>query len=298
MKLFPDRPLPKRFVKNIFEFSLFYLFSALARALPRPAALKLGECLGDFARRLLPQRRRVARRNLEQAFPEMLPSEVKKHVQGIFRHIGIGTMEMLRLDKLSKDRELQELFQTSGLEHLHAAYALNKGVFLLTGHLGFWESGTFLFPSLGFPVDFVVKPMKNPFIDRYLWRLREHAGGRCINSRQGARAILRSLSAGRGVAILLDQHVSPSKGIPVTFFEQRAYTTPIIAEMAIRFGVPIVPIFALRTADYRHRVSVEPMILADKDSDVATLSALLTSRIENAIRQDIDQWFWLHRRWR
>ncbi|MBE0597106.1 MAG: lysophospholipid acyltransferase family protein, partial [Desulfuromonadales bacterium] len=194
--------------------------------------------------------------------------------------------------------DLLALFQIEGIEHLREACAHGKGVFLLTAHLGFWEAGTFLLPALGFPTDFVVRPMKNPYIDRHLTRLRESAGGRCINSRQGARKIVRSLTQNRGVGILLDQHTSRRQAVEVDFFGQKAHTTPVIAEIAMRYDVPVVPIFSYRLPDNRYQVIVEPMIFLPPVDGGTANTALLTACIEKAVRRDIDQWFWLHRRWR
>lgn len=290
-------PFSKR-LKYLFEYSLYRLFSGLARALPRRSALQLGNRLGDLARLLLPGRRRIVRNNLRRAFPEMNSPEMAQHLRAIFRHLGMGTMEMLRVPLL-RQNDLLALFEIEGLEHLREAYALNQGVFLLTGHLGFWEAGTFLLPALGFPTDFVVKPMKNPRVDRHLRKLREAAGGRCLDSRHGARKIVRSLAQKRGVGILLDQHVSPRQAVAVDFFGQKAYTTPVIAEIAMRYDVPVVPIFSYRRPDNRYQVIIEPMLRLPHDPEGATAhTALLTACIEKAVRKDIDQWFWLHRRWR
>jgi KDO2-lipid IV(A) lauroyltransferase len=249
----------------------------------------------------MPKRRAIARENLRRAFPQMPPEDLDRHVRETFRHIGIGSMEMLRLDLLQEDRDLQPLFRFHGLEHLREAYRMGKGVFLLTGHIGFWEVGTFFLPKLGFPVDFIAKPMKNPWIDQRFLHAREAAGGRCIDSRHAARKIVRSLAENRGVAVLLDQHTSKKKAVSVDFFGRPAYTTPVIAQLAMKYGVPVVPVFVYRTPENRYEVEIEPLLLLGDSPDRAQVvanTALLTARIEAAVRRNIDQWFWVHRRWR
>jgi KDO2-lipid IV(A) lauroyltransferase len=293
--------MAERTAKNLFEYALFLVLVFAARLLPRRASLPLGGQIGWVCQFLVPKKRKIAYENIHRAFPEMSASEVKKTVSATFRNLGISSMEMLTLDRFKTDRDLQEYFHVTGLEHLREAYELNRGVFLLTGHLGFWEVGTFLVPKVGFPADFVTKKMKNPYVDKYFRRMREAAGGRCLDSKKGARRIIRSLGEKRGVAILLDQHISRREAVVVDFFGRKACTTPIIAQIAMKHQIPVVPIFSYRTKDYRHNVVIEPMmIFPDEPGEEAVVrnTALLTARIEEAVRRDPTQWFWVHRRWR
>lgn len=287
--------------KNFSEYALFLALATLVRVLPRRPALALGSQLGWLSQFLLGKRRRRALENMQRAFPEMPAGEVKRNVRCMFRHLGISGVEMLLIDRFRSQEDLERYFQFEGLENLREAVELGKGVLILTGHLGFWEVGTFFLPKLGIPVDFVAKRMKNPYVDRYFWNLREAGGGRCIDAKHGARKILRSLNEGRAVAVLLDQHTSPKTAVKVDFFGRPAYTTPIITQLAMKYGIPVVPSFSYRTPDHRYRVEFSPMVLLENDSSqeaVVRNTAYLTSFIEEAVRREITQWFWVHRRWR
>lgn len=290
-----------RTLRNHLEYLLFLLVFHPARWLPRRLALACGAALGHLARLLLVGRRRCAERNLRLAFPEADDDQIRRWLKGHFRHLGRIGIESLRLDEYTDPVLQQSTLDIAGFEHLDAAYAEGKGVFLMTAHLGFWELGCVLLPSLGFPVDFVYKQMKNPLVEGRLVALREAAGGQCIEKRRAARKILRSLAANRGVAILLDQRVGQREAVTVDFFGRPANTTPVITEMAMRQGIPIVPIFGWRTAAGRYRIVAEaPLHLANDPAPDAVVrnTALLTARVETAIRQAPEQWFWVHDRWK
>ena len=290
-----------RRLKNITEYLLFLGLALLVRSIPRRAALALGSQLGWISQFLLAKRKRRAADNMQQAFPEMPNGEVRRNVSRMFRHLGISGVEMLLLDRFRSDRDLDRYFHFEGMENLREAFSRGRGVLILTGHLGFWEVGTFVLPKLGFPTDFVAKRMKNPYVDRYFQRLREAAGGRCLDARHGARRILRSLGENRGVAVLLDQHTSPHAAVKVDFFGRPAFTTPIITQLAMKYGIPIVPSFSYRTADKRYRIEFGSVVMFEKDPSAEAVvrnTAHLTSLIEQAVRRDITQWFWVHRRWR
>ncbi len=288
-------------LKHRCEYLLLLLMAGIVRRLPRRAALGLGRVLGRWAMAFLPQRYRLAEENMSRALPELNPAQIKDHLRRNFEHAGISAVEMLRLDKFKADQDdLDRYFVIEDLQPLHEALALRRGVILLTGHLGFWEVGLYVLPQCGIPVDVVAKPLKNPLSNRYFKRVRKTFGARILESRKGARRILQSLRDGRTVAVLLDQHISPPGSVVTEFFGRGAYTTTAITSMAMKYQIPVVPIFCLRLPDNRYRVWAEPLLLlAGTGADaVAANTQLLTAKIEAAIRQDVSQWFWMHKRWR
>jgi Kdo2-lipid IVA lauroyltransferase/acyltransferase len=289
--------MPKRKWKNLAEFALLRMLAGCARALPRDRALAIGAQLGQVAGLLLLGRKRLARKNMLLAFPEQSARQIDRQVDELFRHLGISGMEMLRLDLLTDD-DLERLFSVQGLEHLQQAYAMEKGVVLLSGHIGFWEVGSFFFPRLGFPANYVAKRMKNPYVDDYFTQMREACGASGIDKKHGARKILRALLDKRAVAVLIDQHAGQADSVIIDFLGRPAHTTTIITRLAMKQQVPVVPIFVFRRPDNTYEVCIEPILQLDPEADVMENTRLLTAPIEAAIRREPSQWMWLHRRWR
>lgn len=283
------------------EYVVLVTLAVLVRALPRRAAIGLGRTLGRWSKAFLPGRYRLAKDNMSRALPELSAVQIEENLRKNFEHIGISGVEMLRLDMFKPgSRDLEKFFSLGDLSPVLEALKLNRGVIILTGHLGFWEVGQFLFPELGIPFDVVAKPLKNPLTDRYFNCLRKTYGVEVLESRKGARRIIKSLQQQHAVGILLDQHISPPGSVAVDFFGRKAYTTTAITSLAMKYQVPVVPVFCLRQPDDRYRVWAEPMLLLDNTGDdaVAANTQLLTDQIEAAIRKDVSQWFWMHKRWR
>ncbi len=284
------------------EYIPFLIVATLVRNLPRRAALAVGSALGAFGRTLQPKRVRIADDNLRQAFPGMPDEERHEVVQSVFRDLGLGFVEMLRLDLFDRERDLQHLFVIEGEEHLKAALAMQRGVILLGGHIGFWEAGNFVMPTLGYRLSVVAKPMKNPLVDAWFRRLREAYGGTIIDSRKGARKIVKTLQENGCVGLLMDQHISRNEAVQVPFFGRPAWTTPIIAQIAMKYRVPVVSatVYRNRRENTYRMVLGEPILLEDNGSPegIEANTRLLTGSIEDAIRVDISQWFWVHRRWK
>lgn len=288
-------------MRNWLEYLPFILFAKLARALPRRTALALGRRLGSLGRHLQPRRAAIARSNLFHAFPEKSDEEREQIIREMFTHLGAGFVEMLRLDLSKQTADIGRDFVIDGEEHLRRALAEGRGGILLTGHIGFWEAGNFIFSKLGYQIGVVAKPMRNPLTDSYFLRMREIAGGYIINSRKGARRILKALQENHLVGILMDQHAGRLQGVAVPFFGRPAWTTPIIAELAMKYRVPIIPAYCWWLPGDRYRLEILPSFHLDGElsrEKVIENTALLTRIIEDAVRREPAQWFWVHRRWR
>jgi KDO2-lipid IV(A) lauroyltransferase len=108
------------------------------------------------------------------------------------------------------------------------------------------------------------------------------------------------LQSGRAIGLLLDQHISPPGSVQVDFFGRKAYVTTAITNMAMKYRIPIVPTFCLRRPDNRFDLWIEPLLLLEGEGETALTenTQYLTRIIEQAIRRDPGQWFWMHKRWR
>lgn len=288
-------------IKHRVEYFALRVVAAVVRSLPRKVAFAFGRMVGRLTMKVLPRRYDLAKENMSLALPELSAAEIEENIRKNFEHIGISGVEMLRLDMFtSGSNDINRYFDLENEHLLREALALNKGVLLLTAHLGFWEAGHFIMSEMGIPCAAVAKPLKNPFTDRYFEKIRTSFGTEILNSRKGARRILKSLRENRAVVVLLDQHISPPGSVMVNFFGREAYTTTAIANLAMKYQVPIVPIFFLRQANDRHKVWAEPMlILTGKgEKDVIENTQRLTAIIEVAVRKDVSQWFWMHKRWK
>ena len=274
----------------------------LVRCLPRRPAMRFGRMMGALSRWLQPRRVRIARENLRRALPDKPDSEREELLTEIFSHLGVSFVEMLRLDLYSGRQDLDRYFSFEGIEHLNEVLALGRGGIMLTGHVGFWEAGAFFLPLLGIEAGFVAKPIRNPLVDAYFARMRTSNGCYLINSRKGARRIVKALQSNHLVATLIDQHTRPKEAVKVPFFGRPAYTTPVVAQIAMKLRTPILPSFVYRNDDGRYTVRFEPLIFLDpgnnSEEDIFRNTALLSECIERAVKRELGQWFWVHRRWR
>jgi KDO2-lipid IV(A) lauroyltransferase len=151
------------------------------------------------------------------------------------------------------------------------------------------------------PTSLLARPLDNPLLDAMLEDIRTSTGNRVIQRRGAVRRILKDLAAGRGVAILIDQHLHESDAVYVGFFQRPAATTSALAAMALRTGAPVIPVFALPLPRGRYRLiyerAVEPPP-ADAPDAVREFTQRCTDVLEMYVRRHPDLWLWMHRRWR
>ena len=272
----------------------FYgLFGLLPPALSSAVAGRLMRTVGPFLKA-----HRVARRNIERAYPGIEATRVSAILDGIWDNLGRNIGEFPHLRTLLADPVSVEL---QGQEILDALLHEGRPVIFVGAHLANWEIAPVVALRCGVAVDFVYRAPNNPWIDRLVSRRRVDPSGALIRKgAEGGRRVLAALKAGRSLGILVDQKLN--EGIEARFFGRPAMTTPAFAQLALRVGAPVVPVRFERLGGPRFRVTVEPpiQILAtgDRAADAAVLVQAVNDRIEAWVRERPEQWFWVHRRWR
>ena len=132
-------------------------------------------------------------------------------------------------------------------------------------------------------------------------RVRTRVGTRVIPRRGAVRGLLRGLLEHQAVGMMIDQHMQDRSAVVVDFFNRPASTTSSIAALALRTGVPVIPVFALPLPGGRYRMIYEtPIEVPDRESPdaVLTLTQRCTDVLEMYVRRYPELWLWMHRRWR
>jgi Kdo2-lipid IVA lauroyltransferase/acyltransferase len=244
--------------------------------------------------------RRIAQRNLATAFPARSTRERRAIARAAFGHFGRLLFELLRFATLSPAEMLASV-EVEGEERSRAAYAHGKGVLFITGHFGYWELQAMIHALQVEPVSILARALDNRYLNQLLEHIRQRTGNTVIYRRETIRRVMRTLQAGRGVAVLIDQHIMSRDAIYVDFFERPAATTSAVAALALRTGAPVVPVFALPIGGGRYRMIYEhPVELprADSPDAIREFTQRCTDVLEMYVRRRPDLWLWMHRRWR
>lgn len=284
------------------EFAAAMLVALPFLALPRRAALHVGEWVGEAMYRLMPRRRAIGLKNLEIAFGDTLSDDEKERIlRTTFRNLGKSLAEVLHFSRMTP-AEVRNKVTVVGQEHYLAARAHGKGVIYLAAHIGNWEMTPFAQAMSGYPLTVVARPLDNRYLDRVVTRIRMLHGNKVMARRNALRSIIAVLKRNESIGILMDQNTLKSRGIFVDFFGKPACTVPVIPLLALRRDVPVIPAFLVRTGFDTHTLHIHPPLdmvrTGDTQHDIAVNTARCNQVLEDFIRRHPDQWFWIHNRWK
>ncbi|MDE3167069.1 MAG: lysophospholipid acyltransferase family protein [Acidobacteriota bacterium] len=283
-------------LRNALEYGLAAAGLKSLEYAPLPLARLLARCYARALDAAIPRLRRVAMRNLALALPELGTQRHREIADGVFRSIARVLVSFAKFPSIRRE-SLERWIRLEGGEHYEAALRGGRGVLFATAHLGNWELSAFAHALMAAPMNVVVRPLDNPWIDRMVERRRGLSGNRPIGKKDFARSILKALAANQAVGILIDQNESAESGVWVDFFRVKACASPGLARFAAHSGAAVIPGFALWSeTEGRYVLRFYPPVpmTGDPAGDTRALQAVL----EQAIREHPDQWLWVHRRWK
>jgi KDO2-lipid IV(A) lauroyltransferase len=273
---------------------------AFVHLMPHAVAAACGTGLGLTFHFFDRRHRRTALENVAAAFPGRPISEQRTIVRRAFAHFGQLLFAMLKFSTMTPAAMLTHV-EFEGEDRVTLAHAQGKGVLFVTGHFGFWEIQAMVHALRLPPMAVLARVLDNRALNDLLERIRTRTGNTVIYRQGTLRRVMRTLQAGRGVGILIDQHILSSDAIYVDFFDRPAATTAAVAVLALRTGAPVIPLFALPIGHGRYRMIYEhPVEPPDGDGidAVREFTQRCTDVLEGYVRRNPELWLWMHRRWR
>lgn len=278
------------------EYVVAHSLTGALETLPLPAARALSSGAARALDLAVPKLRRVAMTNLSFAFPELSIESRSGIVDGVFESIGRLLFAVSRFPRLNASN-IRTWIDYDGLSNYLDAKKNGRGVLVATAHLGNWELSAFAHALMTEPMHIMVRPLDNALIDGLVEGRRTLSGNTLIEKREGARSVLKALRANAAVGILIDQNTSASEGVWIDFFGKPACASSAFAKLAHHSGAAVVPGFALwdkKLDRYILRFYPEVEMTGDVQADTQNIHRIF----EQVIRENPDQWLWIHRRWK
>ncbi|MBC6402382.1 MAG: lysophospholipid acyltransferase family protein [Hyphomonadaceae bacterium] len=242
----------------------------------------------------------IARTGLKLAFPDANEKQTGTWLTTQWNNTGRTFFEFPVLHRL-RAFEPEGRIRVLGIDKLQAVIDSNRPVVIVTGHFANWEVIAVVLTQSGLPVQITYRKINNPYIDARVRTQREAYGTKFFvpkSGRKGARQLLNALDKGNSIALLNDQKFN--EGLSVPFFGVNAMTAPGPARLALKSGAPLLPLSVTRDKALFTVTVHDPIQLEDtgnKTQDVENGVRLITNFMEDRIRENPDQWFWIHRRW-
>jgi KDO2-lipid IV(A) lauroyltransferase len=266
--------------------------------------MKLAVTFGNIFHANFRRYRKVADECLQLAFKEKYDD---KDRQRIVKSSGIYLMktmlDFIRFGNMSKEEILALAPEVNGKEHLEAAFEKSDGgVIGLTGHIGSWEYCGVWVVASGWHLAAVGKEQRDPGVTKMMIDAREQTGINHISrTKQGNREIIKALKRKNWMLGLISDQNGGKDGVYVDFFGIKASSIRGPAFLALRYGIPVVPIFAIWEGD-NYRMEIMPEVnltrSGDEEKDIVENTQRFQKILERMVEKYPEQWLWAHRRWK
>ncbi len=280
---------------HFLQYGALRLFSFLLACLPDVLFYPLARAMGGFVFSVFRLRRRASLEHLKRAFgPALSPAMRTDILAGAYRNIAITFLELLL--PLGRQKRIIANSEATELALVRQALAQEKGVVLVGLHFGSWEYTAGIVAAAGLPITVVAARQANPLVDRFINRQRQALGLKVMPLSASARELVSCLKNKGMIGLISDQNAG-RHGIFVEFFGEPASTHRGAAQLALKFGTPLIVITALRTSPGRYRFLARQVPIRPGES-FEEATRRYTEVLEEIIRSNPEQYFWMHRRWK
>jgi KDO2-lipid IV(A) lauroyltransferase len=240
-------------------------------------------------------RGRVTQINLALCFPEMPEEERRALGLRHFRMLGRNAVELSKM-VWGSDKDLLEMIQVEGLEHLRAAEG--RPIIALAPHfIGLNMGGirvAYEYPGTAS----VYSRQKNPVLERVFLKARTRFGNPHLVSRQeGLRSIVRVIKSGKPFYFLPDMDFGARDAIFSTFFGVKTATITTLPRLAQLTRAAVIPVITRQVGNgyvVRFYPEWKDYPTGDIEADVRRMNAF----IEDRVREMPEQYFWAHKRFK
>lgn len=285
-------------------YALIRVGHAIVCRLPLPLGRALARFVGTLAYYVATRERKLAIHNLTCSFgEEWSPARIRSVARRVFQNLAMTVVEWLILRRWSREKLLRTFPEThEAVERMAADVRAGGGAVGICAHLGNWEVLSLLYemhtPDQLYPV---ANRLYFKKYQEFAHRLRTECGLEVIYADESPRKMMRAISSGKMVAFLPDMDLRTNSGVFVDFLGRPAYTITFPMEVARKMDKPVVACFVVRDGKgfkYYYDGPYKVPRTDDAKADILAGTREWTRRLEQLIREHVDQWSWVQPRWR
>lgn len=293
----------------VLDFRFYRRMAYLDRVLTRPVSRAIGRVILPWlGRQRLRHLRDGIQQNLEVILEAAPPGAggtgtcprppADRLARRTFSNFGAYIADYFLLPFISRRTIRRWVTASGGLEHLQQAVDRDRGVLLLTCHLGLWELGAIYLRHGGYPVNVVgLVDRVHAGITEFRDWLRTRQGIGVVN-RDGvhlAALAIRRLLAEKKIVALLGDRLYGEKGVEVEFLGRRVAFPTGPFRLARATDATVLPSFVVREGR-GYRATIESPVAAGSGTDAANdgfraAAQELARRFEQRIARYPDQYY-------
>ncbi|TWU60485.1 Lipid A biosynthesis lauroyl acyltransferase [Rubripirellula tenax] len=284
-------------------YALVRLLVAVIQTLP----VDMGDSLCRFLAWLVGEKLKIRRRetdqNLSLIFPQADEAQRRHLRQAMWHHLLLMVCEIAWVQRRLHLVNYRDHVTFQGNREMLTRMLSERPTVIVTGHFGNFEVGGYLSGLMGIQTLTIARQLDNRFIHRWVDRFRSAKGQKMVDKEGCAADVDRHLSSGGILSLLADQHAGP-KGCWVDFMGAPASCHKALSLFSLSTGAPMIVGSTRRVGarPMQFEISVhavaDPAVDQDICSGVTSLTNWYNDHLEGAVSDSLEQYWWLHRRWR
>ncbi len=287
--------------KYIFEFisviSLFFIFKILGLKNASNVGGILGRLIGPFFRS-----KEIVKKNIKIGLGVIDEKKEREIINSMWSNIGRTFAEYIFLKDFRQNKTNFEHIKINGIQYLEQIKKSNEPVVFYSGHFANFELMAMELDKFGIKTAAIYRPLNNFLLNPIMefFRMKYICPNQIPKGRIGMREIINRIKNGYSIALMVDQRVG--EGLKISFFNKPAHTTTIPAQLSLKYGCKLVPIFLERKGSYSFEMTIyEPYNIektGNADEDTKNITLKINQIIEKMIIKNPNQWLWSHDRWK
>ena len=282
-----------KIIKYLFQSITIYFFFIIGKII----GIKLSRSLfGYLFKKIGPlfKSKKVIKKNLEN-LKNFTEEEKKNIIFKMWESYGIVFIEYIFLNKFRREKDLINI---EGKEILDDIIKSGKPAIFVSGHFSNFELMSLCMTRSGLKLATIYRPLNNFFLNPFMEYLRKKfvCQNQIKKGVNGVREAIDFVKKNYSIALMIDQRVS--EGEKINFFGNPALTTTLPAQIAIKYNLPIIPVFIKRDKDNSFTIKFFKKIIHTDFRDKLELTLRLNQIIEQMIVINPHEWIWTHNRWK
>ena len=282
----------KYFIEYIFIILLFFICKVLGYERGSGLGEKIGKILGPLFRN-----RKIILNNLNNAKITEKNFDIKNLINDMWGNYGRILCEYPFIGFLS-GRNDDKYLTVNGSEVLDRLKRENKKAVFISGHFNNFELMAMQISKQGIDLAAIYRPLNNIFLNKKMENIRKKfiCKNQIKKGIAGTREIIKFINEGHSIALMIDQRVS--EGIESKFFDKNAFTTTIPAQLHLKYGLEIIPVYIERKNKHHFIIYFYEPLNFDNNKNQNYITNKLNNTLEKLILKNPSQWIWTHDRWK
>ena len=285
-----------KYIKYLIQFLVvifcFLIFKILGVKFSSQLSGKIFEFIGPLFRS-----KKLILSNIRKAFPNIKMNDLEITSKLMWNNYVRVFAEYMFIKEFRYGKLVSNI-KIEGQEILQDIKNLNKQVIFISGHFGNFELMAMHLEKSGIELSAIYRPLNNIFLNSIMERIRKKYI--CRNQIKkgigGLKKLMKLKRNNSSTAIMVDQRVS--EGILSNFFNHKAATTIIPAELVKKFNIDVVPVYIERIEGINFKITIHKPLKFTKEHSVQYITDELNKIIETMILNKPGQWIWSHNRWK